>query len=171
MSVWDADKAAVKRDLEEFKKDNAKMQRYFHSALAAGYFVALDHARVSGLITKAMFDHEYRRYYDVLLPHISAARKVVPHIRMALDCLEMVCHQGRERRHIESVSAFARSRQFEGCDSRASGLARHLLWKLSQILRICPWFDADRGRNSQLGCRLLGYLANTQVGIFHARQP
>lgn len=105
MSVWDADKVAVKRDLEEFKKDNAKMQRYFHSALASGYFVALDHARVSGLITKTMFDHEYRRYYDVLLPHISEARKVVPHIRMALDRLEMVCHQGRERRHIESVSA------------------------------------------------------------------
>ena len=105
MPVWDADKNAVKRDLEEFLKDKARVQRYFNSAMELGYFIALDRARMTGLITAAMFGHEYRRYHDVLLPHISEARKVVPHIRLALDRLEMVCHQGRERRHIESVSA------------------------------------------------------------------
>src|SRR5215469_1048346 len=105
MPVWDADKNAVKRDLEEFLKDKARVQRYFNSAMELGYFIALDRARMTGLITAAMFGHEYRRYHDVLLPHIRDARKVVPHIRMALDRLEMVCLQGRERRQIESVSA------------------------------------------------------------------
>jgi hypothetical protein len=105
MPVWDADKNAVKRDLQEFLKDRARVQKYFSSAMELGYFVALDKARTTGSISKALFEHEYRRYFDALLPHIQEARKVTPHIRMALDRLELVCQQGRERRHIESVAA------------------------------------------------------------------
>lgn len=105
MPVWDADKNAVKHDLEEFLKDKAKVQRYFNNALELGYFLALDRARATSSITTTLFEHEYRRYYDALLPHIQEARKVVPHIRMALDRLELVCRQGRDRRHIESLSA------------------------------------------------------------------
>jgi hypothetical protein len=105
MPVWDADKNAVKRDIEQFRKDKDRVQRFFDSAMQLGYFLALDRARANGTITMALFEHEYRRYYDALLPHIGEAKKVVPHIRMALDRLERVCHEGRDRRRIENLSA------------------------------------------------------------------
>ena len=105
MPVWDADKNAVKRDLEEFRKDPDRVHRFFNTAMEIGYFKALDDARTRGTIKTTLFEHEYRRYHDALLPHIHEAKKVVPHLGMALDRLELVCRQGRERRQIQSVSA------------------------------------------------------------------
>jgi hypothetical protein len=105
MPVWDADKNAVKQELDEFRKDPARVKKFFDDALGAGYFKALEVYRANGVVKRAMFEHEYRRYFEMLQPHISEARKVIPHIRMALDRLELVCQQGRERRDIERVFA------------------------------------------------------------------
>jgi hypothetical protein len=77
MPVWDADKNAVKHDLGEFRKDPAKLQQYIKNAFEFGYFNILDQARVSGSMTAALFQHEYRRYHDALLPETREARKVI----------------------------------------------------------------------------------------------
>jgi hypothetical protein len=104
MSVWDADKDAVIEQLEEFRKDPAKVQAYTNTAIEFGSFVALDGAKARGTFKQALFEHEFRRYHDALLPEIQNAKKIVPHLRMALERLEAACQHGRERRNIQSIS-------------------------------------------------------------------
>jgi hypothetical protein len=53
---------------EEFRKDPAKLQQCIKNAFEFGYFNIPDQARVSGSMTAALFQHEYRRYHDALLP-------------------------------------------------------------------------------------------------------
>jgi hypothetical protein len=113
MPVWDADKNAVKQDLDEFRKDPARVKKFFDDAMQMGYFKGLEVARANGVVTVPLFEHEYRRYHDALLPHIGEAKKVVPHLRAALDRLELVCQQGRQRRHIGRLDAVPDSANLE----------------------------------------------------------
>ncbi|HTS63843.1 MAG TPA: hypothetical protein VMH28_17590 [Candidatus Acidoferrales bacterium] len=104
MSVWDPDKNAVKQALAEFRSDPAALKRYISTAMEFGFFLALDLAQANAEMKPALFEHEFRRYHDSLLPEIGEAKKLIPHIRMALERLETACRHGRERRHIKSVS-------------------------------------------------------------------
>ena len=105
MPVWDPGKRAVKQDLVEFRKDPAKVKKYINDALEHGYFIALEEARAVGFIGMALFQHEYRRYHDALLPEIHEAKKVIPHVQMALHRLERACLEGSQRRHIDRLFA------------------------------------------------------------------
>jgi hypothetical protein len=104
MPVWDADKDAVIRQLEELRQDPAKAQKYISDAIDLGCFAALDAAHANGTIKQALFEHEFRRYHDTLLPELHDAKKLIPHLRMALERMEAACQHGRERRNIQSIS-------------------------------------------------------------------
>ncbi len=100
MAITDPDPAAVKREFEEFKKDPAQVAKFSTAAINDGYFIALDQARISGAIKPALFGHEYRRYYDMVLDEGKKSESHLQYIRAALFRLKALADSGRQKRSV-----------------------------------------------------------------------
>jgi hypothetical protein len=103
----------LKREHAAFISDPAKVAKYVNAAMSHGFFVALEQARIDKTIGPALFSHEYRRYYGMLLDHVREALKETKHIEAALRRMEMTAQHGRQRQSVERLQAVPDDRQFQ----------------------------------------------------------
>jgi hypothetical protein len=113
MAIPDPDRAAVKREFEALKANTAKLAQFSKSAMLHGYFVALEQARIDGSIGPALFGHEYRRYFDIVLESIREAQSETEHIRRALTRMQAAATNGSNRAAVSRLGAHPDDVQFQ----------------------------------------------------------
>jgi hypothetical protein len=113
MAIPDPDPAAVKREFEALKKNAAKLAQFSQSAMSHGYFVALEQARIDGSVGPALFGHEYRRYFDIILESIREAQSETEHIRRALTRMQAAATNGSNRAAVTRLGAHPDDSEFQ----------------------------------------------------------
>jgi hypothetical protein len=103
MATRDPNPAAVKRELDEFTKNPAQVAAFSTAAINDGYFIALEQARIKGSIKPALFGHEYRRYYDMLLAQIKKSESHLQHIKAATFRMEAISSRSKDRQSVDRV--------------------------------------------------------------------
>jgi hypothetical protein len=113
MAIPDPDPAAVKREFEAFKANAAKLAQFSQAAMSHGYFVALEQARIDGSIGPALFAHEYRRYFDIVLESVREAQSETEHIRRAVLRMQAAATGGSHRAAVTRLGAHPDDAQFQ----------------------------------------------------------
>ena len=113
MAIPDPDPAAVKREFEALKTNAAKLAKLSQSAMLHGYFVALEQARIDGSVGPALFGHEYRRYFDIILESIREAQSETDHVRRALMRMQAAATNGSNRAAVTRLGAHPDDVQFQ----------------------------------------------------------
>jgi hypothetical protein len=113
VAIRDPDPAAVRREFEALKKDAAKLAKLSQAAMTNGYFVALEQARIDGSVGPALFRHEYRRYFDIILEKIREGQKETEHIRSALLQMQAAATNGSRRPTVPRLGAHPDDAQFQ----------------------------------------------------------
>ena len=113
MGIPDPDIAATRRELEALKKNPAALAKISQAAMAHGYFVSLEQARIDGSVGPALFAHEYRRYFDIALGSISEAQKETERIRTALMRMQTVATTGSRRSPVTRLGGHSDDAQFQ----------------------------------------------------------
>lgn len=113
MPTTDPDRAAVKREFDEFRKNPAQVAKLANSAINDGYFIALEQARISGAVKPALFGHEYRRYYDMVFDEGAKSESHLHHIRAALFRIKAVAESGRQKRSVDRLFGQAEDRNIQ----------------------------------------------------------
>ena len=104
MSFPRYDVEQAKRELTEFLNNPGALKQFSEQAMNFGFFVTLDQARIKKIIGPALFAHEYRRYYDLIVGKIEEGETELRRLEAALRRMKAIADQGRNRRHISSVS-------------------------------------------------------------------
>jgi len=94
-------------------KDPAKLAKLTKAAMTNGFFVALEQARIEGTVGPALFGHEYRRYFDMLLNSVREAQKETEHIRLAVSRMQAAASAGSNRSTVVRLGAYPDDQQFQ----------------------------------------------------------
>lgn len=113
MAIPDPDPAAVRREFEALKKNAAALAKLSQAAMTHGYFVALEQARIEGTVGPALFRHQYRRYFDIILEKVREAQKETEHIRSALLRMQAAATNGSRRSTVPRLRAHPDDAQFQ----------------------------------------------------------
>jgi hypothetical protein len=96
---------ATKAQFRAFTSDPARLAKYTQAAMTHGFFYALEQARSRGEMGPALFAHEYRRYYGMLLAKIEEAARETERMRAALNRLERTAENAANKRIVERMFA------------------------------------------------------------------
>lgn len=113
MGIPDPNIEQSRRELEALKQMPGKLAQISQAAMAHGYFVSLEQARIENAIGPALFARTYRRYFDMALEAIEEAKKETDHIRNALMRMQATATTGSRRHPVMRLTAHPDDAQFQ----------------------------------------------------------
>jgi hypothetical protein len=113
MTIRGPDFEDVKREHKALMANPTQLKAFSEAAMQTGFFVALDQARMKGVVGPALFRHEYRRYYEMIQERVVEAEKETAHIASALKRMQSTANQGRRRMSLDRLSASPEDENFQ----------------------------------------------------------
>jgi hypothetical protein len=162
MGIPDPNIEQSRRELEAFKRIPGKFEQVSQAAMAHGFFVSLEQARVEGAIGPSLFGNIYRRYYDIALEKIDEAQKETEHIRSALARMKMTATTGSRRHPVTRLSGHPDDAQFQ------EGLRAFQGWLASLFETYTTLFMLIEGANGTT--RKVDELATASKALIKKRQ-